>query len=67
MEGPIEIASQGTEQGEDRKWIWLYDELVRYDMAFHALWETKQLGCGMIEVGDSIVLTSSIAHLEMGR
>ena len=49
MEGPIEVASQRNERGEDKK----VDLVV-----IGALQETKWFGCGTHKVSDSMVLTS---------
>ena len=57
-EGPIKVASQGTERGEERKVDQVVCELARYDVIVGALQETKWFGCGLYEVGDSVVLTS---------
>ena len=57
-EGPIEVASQWNERGEDRKVDLVVGELARYDVVIGALQETKWFGCGTYKVSDSIVLTS---------
>ncbi len=57
-EGPVEVASQGTERGEERKVNLVVRELSRYDVAVGALQETRWFSCGTYEVGDSMVLTS---------
>ena len=57
-EGPIEVASQRNERGEDRKVDLVVGELARYNVVIGALQETKWFGCGAYEVSDSTVLTS---------
>ncbi len=57
-EGPVEVASQGTERGEERKVDWVVREQSRYDVVVGALQETRWFSCGTYEVGDSMVLTS---------
>ena len=57
-EGPIEVASQRKERGEDRKVDTVVGELARYDVAIGALQETKWFSCGAYKVSDSTVLAS---------
>ena len=57
MEGPIEVASQRSERGEDRKVDLVVGELARYDVVIGALQETKWFGCGTYKVSDSMILT----------
>ena len=57
-EGPIEVASQRNERGEDRKVDLVVGELARYDVVIGALQETKWFGCGTYKVSDSMILTS---------
>ena len=57
-EGPIEVASQRNERGEDRKVDLVVSELARYDVMIGALQETKWFGCATYKVSDSMVLTS---------
>ena len=40
-EGPIEVARQRNERGEDRKTDVVVGQLARYDVAIGALQETK--------------------------
>ena len=56
--GPIEVASQRNENGEDRKVDLVVGKLAMYDMVIGALQETKWFGCGTYKVSDSMVLTS---------
>ena len=46
MEGPIEMASERNERGEDRKVDLVVGELARYDVVVGALQETKWFSCG---------------------
>ena len=57
-EGPIEVASQSAERGEDRKVDQVVCKLSRYGVMVGALQETKWFGNEVYEVSDSMVLTS---------
>ena len=45
-EGPIEVASQWNERGEDRKVDLVVGKLARYGVVIGALQETKWFSCG---------------------
>ena len=66
-EGPIEVASRGKEWGEDRKVDLVVSELAWYEVVAGALQETKWFGCGMYEVGESMVLTSGRSTPKEGQ
>ena len=57
-EGPIEVASQSAERGEDRKVDQVVCELAKYGVVVGALQETKWFGSEIYEVNDSVILTS---------
>ena len=57
-EGPIEVASQWNERGEDRKVDLVVGKLARYDVVIGTLQETKCFGCGTYKVSDSLILAS---------
>ena len=57
-EGPIEVASQWNERGEDRKVDLVVGKLARYGVVIGALQETKWFGCGAYQVSNSMVLSS---------
>ena len=63
----IEVASQGTERGEDRKVDQVVSELAQYDRVVGALQETKWFGYETYEVSESMVLTSGRRTLTEGE
>ena len=57
-EGPIEVASQSAERGEDRKVDQVVCELAKYGVVVEELQETKWFGSEIYEVNDSVILPS---------
>ena len=63
-EGPVEVASQHSQRGEDRK---VDQVLGRYDIVVGALQETRWFGSEVYDVGDSVILTAGRSTPAQGQ
>ena len=66
-EGPVEVASQHSQCGKDRKVDQVVCELGRYDIVVGALQEARWFGSEVYDVGDSVVLTAGRSTPAQGQ